>query len=344
MGSPSDPDGHAAGVAFAPQSSRRMAARLVWRGADAKVLDDQNVLLTGGTVLRVEHMPDSPALVYLDNGWLFEAATGSDLASLDSMRPDRWLSWAKAWHPRLMVFALGCLVFAWGIWKWGVGVIVALAVAVTPDSVVWAIDRSNVEMLDRVLADKSALDDAKRQQVQAIFDDLVRHAPPAPGGDYRLLFRDLPAVGPNAFAMPGGTVVITDQLVQDFDDADILAGVLGHELAHVSEQHILTQLYRAGTTYLLIALIAGDPGPLLSDMLREGNAMLSLSYSRQHEAEADRMGVRIATEAGYDGAALARFFDQLQQEYGSQGPAWLSSHPASDERARQIRDYARQNG
>lgn len=87
-------------------------------------------------------------------------------------------------------------------------------------------------------------------------------------------------MGPNAFARPGGTIAIIDELLERFDDPNVVAAILGHEMAHVSQKHSLAQLYRAGSTYLLITLIAGDPGPLLDTILVEGNALLSLAYSR----------------------------------------------------------------
>lgn len=337
MGLPSDQVGSAAGYAFAALQSRRIDARLIWQGDRVRLDDAGGGVLAVGPVLRIEQIPGSPTLVHLPDGWLFEAAPAADLAGLVGPQSGGWLARIEAWHPRLAAVAVLCLLAAWAVWRWGLDLLVVLALAVTPEAPVRAIDTSNMAFVDRVLASESAFPAARRAEVQAIFDRLADAAPPAPWGEYRLLFRDMPAVGPNAFAMPGGTIIVTDDLIRDFPDDDVIAGVLGHEMAHVSERHVLAQLYRAGTTYLLITLIAGDPGPFLRDVLAEGNALAALSYSRKQERQADRLGIATARAAGHDGAALADFFQALRDQHGDDDMGWLSTHPALDERIDRIR-------
>lgn len=341
MASPSDVAGAARGHAFAARSSRRIAARLVWQNGSAKLLDEVGDLLVQGVVQRVEQMPGGPVLVHLPQGWLFEADRNATLDGLSAPRPDAWISRLEVFHPRLIAVALACLLGAYAIWRWGLDLIVALAMAVTPELPVKGMDQSSLFMLDRLVADESRIPAGRQAEVQAIFDRLTDQVPDAPWGEYRLEFRDMPDIGPNAFAMPAGTIVITDQLLDEFPQDDVIAGVLGHELAHVHERHVLRQLYRAGSSYLLIALIAGDPGPFLQDMLLEGNALMSLSYSRRQEAQADTLGTASAGAAGYDAAALAMFFERLQRDYGDGDPGWLSTHPGMEERIRRIRNQAR---
>ena len=180
--------------------------------------------------------------------------------------------------------------------------------------------------------------------MRQVFERLGAVAPAPRFGDYTLVFRSMPKVGPNAFALPGGTVVVTDQLVRSFPETDVIAGVLGHEIAHVAEAHGLRQVYRSLGTYLLVALIVGDVGPILEDMLLEGGLLLSLSHSREHEREADRIGVMLAARAGYDPAAVARFFERMAAGKPASGPSWLSTHPATGERVLEIRRLAEEIG
>lgn len=336
----SETEGRAAGFAFAARSSCKIPAQLVWQGRIARLLDAQGVTLILGEVGQIDHMPGGPAQVHLPDGWQFEATRAADLDSLTAPRPGAGLSRLEAFHPRLVAFISACLIAAFVVWRWGLDLIVAIAMAVTPEPPVRAMDSSNMVLIDRLMADESQIPADRQAQVQAIFEGLIAEAPAAPWGEYRLLFRDMPEVGPNAFAMPAGTILVTDQLLQDFPDDDVIAGVLGHELAHVHERHVLRQLYRAGSSYLLITLIVGDPGPFLQDMLREGNALMSLSYSRDQEGQADRLGIATAEAAGYDGAALATFFETLQQGEGDGGPEWFSTHPGMEDRVRQIREVA----
>ena len=336
----SDTEGRATGFGFVALSSRRQPAVLNWQGRVARLRDAKGVTLVLGEVERIEPMPGGPALVHLPQGWLFEADNPADIAHLAGPRPDAALSRLEVFHPRLIGVAAACLIAAFALWRWGLDIIVAVAMALTPDAPVRALDSANMLAIDQLMADETQLAAERQADIRAIFDGLVAQAPAAPWGEYRLLFRDMPEVGPNAFAMPAGTIVITDQLVEDFPDDDVLAGVLGHELAHVHERHVLRQLYRAAGSYLLITLIAGDPGPFLEDVLLEGNALMSLSYSRGQESEADRLGIVTAREAGHDPAALAVFFETLQQEHGDTGPSWLSTHPGMADRVREIRELA----
>lgn len=337
----SEVGGHAAGHAFAARSSRRIPAWLIWQGAEARLQAEDGALLVAGPVRRIEQMPGGPALVHLPEDWLFEAQDGADLDTLTGPRPDAHLSRLEVFHPRLIAVAAACIAAAFVIWRWGLDVIVAIAMALTPDPPVRAMDAGTMAMIDRLMAEETQIPAARQAEIRQIFDRLIAQAPDSPWGDYRLLFRDMPEIGPNAFAMPAGTIVVTDQLLQDFPEDDIIAGVLGHELAHVHDRHVLRQLYRAGSSYLLIALIAGDPGPFLQDLLLEGNALLSLSYSRGQESQADALGLTTAAAAGYDPDALALFFERLQRDYGEVGPDWLSIHPGTEDRILEIREQAR---
>jgi predicted Zn-dependent protease len=138
--------------------------------------------------------------------------------------------------------------------------------------------------------------------------------------------------------LPGGTVVITDQLVRAFKGDDVVAGVLAHELGHVTGDHGLRQLYRSLGVFVLISLLAGDTGPILEDLLLEGGVLLSLSHSRDHERAADSFGLSLASDAGFEPSGLLKFFESLPDAEETRS-GWMSTHPASGERTQAIRDF-----
>jgi Zn-dependent protease with chaperone function len=150
----------------------------------------------------------------------------------------------------------------------------------------------------------------------------------------------MPAVGPNAFALPGGTIVVTDELIREFPDADVIAGILGHEIGHVVEDHGLHRLYRSLGAYALIALLVGETGPMLEDILLEGNALLSLSYSRAQESAADEFGLTLSHSAGFDPIGLKIFFERLGAGIGDD-MQWMSTHPNHSNRVEAIELYIR---
>ncbi len=121
----------------------------------------------------------------------------------------------------------------------------------------------------------------------------------------------------------------------------MVLGVLAHEIGHVDHQHSLRQLYRAAGVTALIMLIGGDIGSGTEDILIQGSALVSLSYSRSAETEADRYSVELMHKAGHDPAAIARFFELMRDKLGDNGESdFLSTHPATPERIEETRRYA----
>ena len=336
------------GEAYAAGSSRRVAAHLARAEGKGTVnlvdSNDRNVLASAApsAIRREPRLGSLPSTVVFPSGWRFQSRDHGGIdALLGPAGTDRLHRW-EAYRPRLILIVGLALVAAFAVWRWGLGALVAVAVAVTPDALPSAMDEGHIAVMDKTWADPSRLSEAERDRVRHVFGR-IKAASPAPRfGPYTLHFRSMPKVGPNAFALPGGTIVVTDRLVSDFPEADVIAGVLGHEIAHVAEAHGLKQVYRSLGTYLLVAVIVGDVGSVLNDLLLEGGLLLSLSHSRAHEREADRIGMTLAAKAGYDPAALALFFERLDPEKKSGSPSWLSTHPTSEDRIVEIRRLAKE--
>lgn len=320
----------ASGWAYPPETSKRLPASLNWGAGGV------SLRVEGGArpdqIAEIATLPKAPARVTLFSGWVFETED-----PLDGLAPDGWLTRLEGWHPRLALVALSVLVAGYALWRWGFDLLASVMIALTPAPLVSNLDLAQMALIDETLSATSALPPARQAELTEIFARVSAAAPPPPFGPYRLEFRALEGMGPNAFALPDGTVVLTDDLANRFASDDVIAGVLGHEIAHTARAHALHQLYRAGASYLIVALVVGDAGPILNDMVLEGNALLSLKYSRSHEAEADALGTQIAAKAGYDPRALAAFFEALEAEFGEQGPQWLSTHPDFSARIKAIR-------
>jgi predicted Zn-dependent protease len=156
------------------------------------------------------------------------------------------------------------------------------------------------------------------------------------GPPYPFVFRvvDLPVA--NALAFPGGQVLVTAKLIADAETPDELAGVLGHEIAHVERRHVTRQLAQDLGLGLAIALLLGDVGTTSTLAATYGSQLASLSYGRGQEAEADDAGVRRAHAAGFDPRGLDAFFKRLAAADAVDGPALLSSHPATEDRSAAI--------
>ncbi len=251
----------------------------------------------------------------------------------------------EKFHPRLILMTLAVILLATTIYRFAVPVLVEVAVLVTPPFVPDLIGSGTLASLDRTILKPSDLPEGERQAISEGFSKLAAQSKGGQGA-YRLNFRDGGVIGPNAFALPDGSLILTDDLVKLANgDREMILGVLGHEIAHVEGEHSLRQLYRAAGVAALVMLIAGDVGSGVEDILTQGGALLALSYSRAAEAEADRRSVELMRAAGYDPVALARFFAVLEDKLGDHRDASiLSSHPGTPQRQQDIRNYAAQSG
>ncbi len=131
----------------------------------------------------------------------------------------------------------------------------------------------------------------------------------------------------NAFAMPGGFVVVHTGLLALADSAEEVAGVLAHEIQHVEKRHSLKAIAKNAGLMVTISMVFGDLGGLVS----LGQDLIGLKFSRQHESEADAEGLKTLVAAGISPLGMRDFFRKMgEKEKLNLG--WLSSHPASEER------------
>ncbi|PTX58060.1 peptidase M48-like protein [Litoreibacter ponti] len=334
------------GRAFAAQSSRLQPARLITRegGEDlwVDIMGEERAILGSAYLSEIKvdaPLGSAPRKLTLPDGTVFETDDHAGIEALTGLTHGARLHYYERFSPRLVGVVLACLGVAWLLWRYGLDIMAAAAIAVTPPVVIEQIDAGSMQTIDFAMAEPSKLSDAQKGEVERIYRQLVSALPDDVREDHSfdLLYRNMPGMGPNAFALPGGTMVMTDAFVEQFPDPDVLAGVLGHEIGHVVEQHGLKRLYRSLSLYLLIAFLAGDTGPILEDIVLEGNVLLSLSYGRDQERSADRFGLRLADEAGFDPAGLKEFFLSMDRKFGGrEPPQWMSTHPSSKDRVREI--------
>ncbi|WP_085306571.1 M48 family metallopeptidase [Planktotalea arctica] len=332
------------GHAYIRGSSRRIPARLeiAKHGGETwlRVLPETEAELSCARLLDIAIDPAlgrAARKLTFQDGTVFETTDHAGFAFLDSHTHGARLHRLERFGPHLIGFTLACLAGAFLLWRYGLDILAALAVAMTPAVLVEQIDRGTMQTIDYVMAEPSQLSHEERDRALGIYQAVIAELPEAERSarDFQLLFRHMPEVGPNAFALPGGTMVMTDALLREFPSEDVIAAILGHEIAHVVEEHGLRRLYRSLGAYVLIALLAGDTGPMLEDVLLEGNALLSLSYSRTQETAADEFGLALSHQAGFDPVGLKVFFKALESEMGS-GSEWRSSHPSHSARIEAI--------
>jgi len=157
---------------------------------------------------------------------------------------------------------------------------------------------------------------------------------------YSFTFTVIKTKSQNAFATLGGQVVVFSRLIEKMDGPDELAGVLAHEIGHVTARHPLTGFVEATFTMVFASLFGSGSSDMGGSMASLGGVLAVTSYSRAKEIEADEIGVRILNQAGISLDGLAKFFERLKRKgKGSKSSALalFSTHPALGARVEQIR-------
>lgn len=137
----------------------------------------------------------------------------------------------------------------------------------------------------------------------------------------------------NAFALPGGYIIVTDSLVRHCETPDELAAVIAHEMAHVTQRHNTKQLVRMEVMTFLTSLFTGSNG-MANNIGSAGTYLLSTKFSREAESEADRLGLQRLNKAAINPEALGSFFERLtpDDDDGHDYFSYLSTHPPLKER------------
>jgi predicted Zn-dependent protease len=192
-----------------------------------------------------------------------------------------------------------------------------------------------------------------QQQVEIIYDpvvsgylnelgqELASQIAPQP---FIYRFRVINAGSLNAFAIPGGYIYIHSETLLRVGSVDELAGILGHEIAHVHARHFSRREANTALPGLAARVIgmgaavaAKEPGLAIAG---EGvNVSLKIGFTREYEAEADQLGAIWVTRAGYDSAALTHFLDKIVQSsagFPDNLPPYLATHPFPDDRIHAI--------
>lgn len=152
----------------------------------------------------------------------------------------------------------------------------------------------------------------------------------------------------NAFCMPGGKIVVYEGLLPVTRDETSLAIVLGHEIAHAVAKHSAEQMstaikqqYGAQALGVLMAGAGASSGlqQVAGTVFGLGAQGASAKYSRDHESEADHLGIIFAAMAGYDPEAAVSFWQRMSQATGGGSTSWLSTHPSDATRIKQIQGW-----
>jgi predicted Zn-dependent protease len=140
----------------------------------------------------------------------------------------------------------------------------------------------------------------------------------------------------NAFALPGGYVVVFTGLMKKAESGEEVAGVLSHELNHVLQRHGLERIVKNLGLLTVVAIVLGDQRGLVGIMKQLGVELLTLKFGREQETEADLTGLQLLQRAKIDPSGMIRFFERLSEK-DEDRMEWFSTHPMSTARADRLK-------
>jgi Zn-dependent protease with chaperone function len=297
-------------------------------------------------VVVSERISSVPRRIRFADGTVFETADNDaiDAALANLGRPVSWVHRLEQRWPIAAAALAAVAVIAVLFVQFGVPALADYAARTLPVSVDRRLGAETLTMLDRVEFEPTRLPVSRQKQLQALFERVVRDSGEEHG--YRLELRASPRLGPNALALPSGIVVMTDELVELAQHDEELIAVLAHEVGHVRGRHALRHVLQTAGVSAIAFAILGDVSSV-SALATAVPVLLQAKHSRDFEREADAYAKRwMAAE----GIAAHRFDDilcRMEAEIGSDTDdalsRYLSTHPATDERARciNVNDAAR---
>ena len=232
----------------------------------------------------------------------------------------------------LLLIALGWAIVHYAL-PWGAR---RIAFAL-PADITKQLAEQTLASLDRSTLRPTTLTHERRLALQQQFSRfLAQTGDTAP---YRLEFRSAPETGPNAFALPYGIIVLTDELVQLAEDDRELIAVLAHECGHIAQRHALRGILQKSGVLVGVALITGDVSSASSLGTALPAYLLETGFSRDFEREADAHAVAKLDAADIEPRFLAQMLERLAQHSRERSSAllgYLQTHPPTRERIETI--------
>lgn len=235
---------------------------------------------------------------------------------------------------------VGILLCGFALLTYGIPVMAKFTADILPASAEQRLGKETLTTLDDPKLgwfQASELTDMQKKSVTQALQSLCSLTKNCPA--YTLQFRKSPKIGANAFALPGGTVVMTDELVALAKNNDELVAILAHELGHVKNKHALRQTLEGTISGIVIIAITGDVSSIASSL---PTIMLNMKYGRNLETEADEYALNALRQACLPTQAFATILLRLSKSVGGDVmPEIISSHP--DTKKRVMPFYKTQN-
>lgn len=234
-----------------------------------------------------------------------------------------------------LVLAVGII---WGLIEYGVPVMAKSVAHAIPIEMENSMGEQVLLGMDKVVFEPSELPEARVSELQQKFNAFIRHN----GGQYqyRILFRKGGEIGANAFALPSGIIIFTDEMVTLAKDDRELVAVLAHEIGHVEARHTVRHVLQDSIAVVILVMVTGDVESATSLVATLPTVLLKARYSRQFEAEADTYAAEALQKQDLSPHWLGDILARLDESHHGEksGAGFLSSHPSTPERIQNLQE------
>jgi len=200
-----------------------------------------------------------------------------------------------------------------------------------PQNIASQIGTGTLKTLDKLVLEPSRLGNAKKEEITAAFNTMAAQLKDLP--PLSLQFRSAKSIGPNAFALPDGTIVMTDQLVILSANNDEILSVLAHEIGHIKNRHAIRMVLQNSAMLLVLTTLTGDATSASSIVSTLPTLLIESAFSRDLESEADDYAMDVMRRADIPLYSFADIMQRLsmgraEDETGE----YFSSHPMTGSR------------
>jgi predicted Zn-dependent protease len=232
---------------------------------------------------------------------------------------------------------LGLILFGlWAAYVWLFPMITDMVARKVPISY----EESMGQDVLRSVIDVRKIDRKKTKVINEYFKQLDINTP------YKIKITVVNEPVVNAFALPGGQIVVYTGILKKMNSHEQLAALLAHEFSHVQMRHATRNIFRNLSGYIILSLIIGDMGGVTGTIMQHAEKLTTLSYSRKLEQEADEQGMEILKHNQIDVSGMRSLFEMLKEDDANDVPKvseLISTHPDLDKRIEAVNDFMSKN-
>ncbi len=294
-----------------------------------------------------DRLADTPRFLTFSDGSILETDNNSSIDQLlQKMKIGNWMQKIHLLESKkryIVAASLLVLLIGAGMVKYGFPIAAKAIAERLPESVFKIADRQTLEALDRIIFEPSGLSIDTQNRIHNHLQSVINAHPTF---HITLLFRKGGKLGPNAFALPGGTIVFTDELIQLAKHDDELLGVMTHEIGHLVHQHAMRRIVQDSLLSFAILSLTGDASGISELFLSLPVVVTEMAYSREFEREADNYALNYMQSHEIPLDRFADILLRIDKSSKNQGKdkwtGYLSTHPPTPARVKAFREAGSQ--